>query len=170
MIYFVQNKLNILILFSINKTIPLFGIHQMLYLQELAKQGTQHKQLTVTERLPSFVVAPCQLDVTFQVELKEDFYLIHLEVKGDLTVVCQRCMNEFKLDYNNPTVVAVARSDERAEQLLEQYECIVSSNWQVSLDDLVVDDLHLYVPQFHQEIKDCDEEINQFLTGKVESY
>jgi uncharacterized protein len=40
----------------------------------------------------------------------------------------------------------------------------------VDLEDLVVDDLHLYVPQFHQETNDCDQEINQFLTGKDESY
>jgi uncharacterized protein len=142
----------------------------MLYLQELAKQDTHHKQIIVTERLPSFVSAPCQLEVTYQVEAQDNFYLIHLKVMGELTIICQRCMNEFKLSYNNPTTIAVARSDERAEQLLEQYECIVSSNWQVSLEDLVVDDLHLYVPQFHQEIKDCDQEINQFLTEKVESY
>jgi len=142
----------------------------MLYLQELAKQGSQHQHVTVRERLPSFIVTPCLLDVAYQIEAKEDFYLIHLEVQGELTIICQRCMQEFKLSYSNPTIIAVARSDERAEQLLEQYECIVSSNWQVNLEDLVVDDLHLYAPQFHHEIKDCDEEINRFLTGEVDSY
>lgn len=143
----------------------------MLYLQELAKQGAKrHEQINVSERLPSFISEPCQIDVTYQVEAKDDFHLIHLEIKGELNIACQRCMHEFKLSYNNPTVVAVARSDERAERLLEEYECIVSSNWQVSLEDLVADDLHLYVPQFHQEISDCDEEINRFLTGKIESY
>ena len=142
----------------------------MLYLQELAKQDAQQKQITVMERLPSFVAAPCQLNVGYQVEAKDDFYLIHLTVQGELTIICQRCMHEFQLSYKNPTTIAVARSDERAEQLLEQYECIVSTNWQVSLEDLVIDDLHLYAPQFHQEIKDCDQEINQFLTGKDESY
>lgn len=141
----------------------------MLYLQDLAKQDQQHKKICVTERLPSFIVAPCSLDVAYQVEAKEDYHLIHLKVSSTLTINCQRCMHEVQLDYNNATTIASARNEERAEQLLEQYECIVSSNWQVSLEDLVVDELHLYAPQFHPEINDCDEEINHFLTEKNEA-
>lgn len=167
---YVQNNNNILILFSINKTIRLFGFIGMLYLQELAKQGVQQEQLTVAERLPHFIVAPCQLEVVYNVEAKEDFYLIHLKVQGALTCICQRCLHEVQLSYENPTTIAVARNDERAEQLLGQYECVVSSNWQVNLDDLVADDLHLYAPQFHLETKDCDQEINEFLIRNEESY
>lgn len=142
----------------------------MLYLQELAKHGPHNQEITLSERLPSFLASPCHLNVAYQVEPKDDFYLIHLEVRGELEVTCQRCLNEFKLMYNNPTTIAVTRNDERAEQLLEHYECIVSTNYQVSLDDLVVDELHLYVPQFHEETKDCDGDVNQFLTEKTASY
>jgi uncharacterized protein len=142
----------------------------MLYLQELAKQGLHNTKITISDRLPSFLSAPCHLGVTYQVEAEDNFYLMHLVVSGELEVTCQRCMQEFHLTYNNPTTIAVARSDERAEQLLELYECIVSSNWQVDLDDIVSDDLHLYVPQFHEDIKDCDHDINQFLTEKNETY
>jgi uncharacterized protein len=142
----------------------------MLYLQDLAKQGLQHKKISITERLPSFIGTPCSLDVTYRVEAKDDYFLLHLVVKAELIIICQRCMQEFNLNYNNDTTIAAARSEERAEQLLEHYECIVSSNWQVNLEDLVVDELHLYVPQFHPDIKDCDEEINQFITEKNEPY
>ncbi|RUR12152.1 DUF177 domain-containing protein [Legionella sp. km772] len=142
----------------------------MLYLQELTKHGSQNQHLNLSARLPSFLASPCQVNVTYQVEAKEDFYLMHLVVSGELTVTCQRCLNAFNLIYNNPTTIAVARDDERAEQLLEHYECIVSSNYQVNLEDLVIDELHLYVPQFHEETKDCDGEVNQYLTGKTESY
>ncbi len=142
----------------------------MLHLQDLAKYGPQTKQITLRERLPSFLLSPCHLTVTYQIEAKENFYLIQLEVSGELTVLCQRCLHEYNLIYNNQTAIAVTRSDERAEQLLEYYECIVSSNYQVDLEDMVIDELHLYVPQFHQEAKDCNEEINQFLTEKTEPY
>ncbi len=142
----------------------------MLHLPELVKQGQHVKLLTVNERLPVFLIAPCQLTVSYHVEAKDDYYLIHLKVSGNVTSVCQRCMQEFPTSYENHTIIAVCRSDERAEQLLELYECIVSSNWQVDLGELVVDELHLYAPQFHPDINDCDSEINQFLTGKNESY
>lgn len=141
----------------------------MLHLQELAKQNAYSKEIILHERLPQFIASPCALNVHYRVEAKDNFYLIHLEVHGDLTVICQRCMQDFSLAYSNATCVAVARSEERAEQLLEHYECVVSSNWQVHLEDLVIDELHLYAPQFHQEITDCDQEINQFLAGVNEA-
>lgn len=141
----------------------------MLYLQELAEQEPQHRHITLSERLPSFILAPCALDVKYQVETKDNFYLINLVVSGDLTVVCQRCMQEFHLNYKNATTIAVARSEERAEQLLELYECIVASNWQVSLEDIIIDELYLYAPQFHEDFNDCDDEINQLLIEKSES-
>lgn len=142
----------------------------MLHLQELAKQGQQNQTLVVSERLPDFLNGPCHLNVSYSIEAEDDFYLVHLRVKGELTVICQRCAQEFANAYDNQTTLAVCRNDERAEQVLEQYETVVASNWQVDLMELIIDELHLYAPQFHPEISDCDSEINQILTGKSETY
>ncbi|KTD34201.1 metal-binding protein [Legionella moravica] len=142
----------------------------MLHLPELAKQGQHIQILTLTDRLPAFISGPCQLTVTYSIEAKDDYYLIHMQTTGDLVVICQRCLCEFPSHYNNQTTLAVCRSDERAEQILEFYESIVSSNWQVDLLELVVDELHLYAPQFHPEIEDCGSEVNDILTGKIETY
>lgn len=141
----------------------------MLHLQDLAKQNSHTETVTLNERLPSFLSGPCQLKVTYKVEGKDDFYLIYLEVLGELKINCQRCMQEFNYPYDNSTRIAVCRSDERAEQLLEQYECIVSSKGQVLLSDLITDELHLYAPQFHLETKDCDHGIMRILNEKKES-
>lgn len=137
----------------------------MLHLQEMVKQGSQNRTIILSERLPNFITAPCHLHVTYQVEAKEDFYLIHLHVTGELPLQCQRCLDEFNFPYDNRTVVAVCRNDERAEQILEHYECIVSANLQISLEDVLIDELHLYAPQFHAEMCDCSSEINQILMG-----
>ncbi|CAM2891926.1 metal-binding, possibly nucleic acid-binding protein [Legionella steigerwaltii] len=142
----------------------------MLHLQEMVKHGQQTRTVILSERLPNFITTSCQLEVTYHVEAKEDFYLIHLHVKGILPIQCQRCLDEFNFPYDNMTVVAVCRNDERAEQILELYECIVSENLQVSLEDILIDELHLYAPQFHPEINDCSSEINQILVGKNEFY
>ncbi|STY29456.1 metal-binding, possibly nucleic acid-binding protein [Legionella wadsworthii] len=142
----------------------------MLHLQEMVKQGQQKRTMTLSERLPNFIISTCQLDVTYHVEAKEDFYLIHLHVKGAIPIQCQRCMDEFHFPYDNMTVVAVCRTDERAEQILEHYECIVSASLQISLEDMLIDELHLYAPQFHPNTNECSSEINQFLAGKNEFY
>ncbi|MCA0404107.1 MAG: YceD family protein [Proteobacteria bacterium] len=142
----------------------------MLHLSELVKHGQQTESILLDERLPVFLKAPCRLTATYNIENKDDFYLVNLNVAGDVIVTCQRCMDEFNLAYDNSIILAVCRSDERAEQLLEHYECIVSSNWHVDLKELIIDELHLYVSPFHQEISDCDNKINEILAGKNETY
>ena len=122
----------------------------MLHLPELAKQGQQTKVIIIEERLPGFLIPPCHLNATFYTEPKDDFYLIYLMVTGALNIICQRCMQEFCLPYNNETNIAVCPNDERAEQILPHYECIVSSNWYVDLNELIIDELHLYAPQYDE--------------------
>lgn len=140
----------------------------MFYLKEQAKLEQQSKTITLDDRLPHYVNAPCELNVTYRVEVKDDFYLIHLHVNGMLHLQCQRCLDAFDYPYDNNTIVAVCRDEERAEVLLEQYECIVSANLQIEFNDLIVDELHLYAPQFHPSFNDCSSEINQFLAEKNE--
>lgn len=141
----------------------------MLHLQEIVRQGQGSKTVNVKERLPRFMIAPSDLEVNYQVEAREDFYLVHLHVQGELLLQCQRCLSEFSYPYDNTTIIAVCRDDARAEQLLEQYECIVAPDFVINLKDLVIDELHLYAPPSHPEIADCSSEINQFLAEKNES-
>lgn len=142
----------------------------MIHLQELSKHGQQEQVFNFDDRLPFYVKSGCQLKVKFSVEAKDDLYLIHLHVSGEFTGVCQRCLQDFPVSYDNATRIAVCRNDDRAEQLISQYECIVSSNWQVDLKELIIDELHLYAPQMHPDFQDCDESVNKILTGKSETY
>jgi uncharacterized protein len=138
----------------------------MLFLQDMARQGEQTSTVTLNERLPHFITSSVCLQVNYHIEANDDFYLIHLHVHGTLSIQCQRCLDEFDFPYDNMTIVAVCRTDERAEQILEQYECIVSPSLQVSLEEILIDELHLYAPQFHPEVNDCSNEVNQILIGK----
>lgn len=135
----------------------------MLHLRELSGLAPQTQRLFITDNLPSFLTAPCQVEATYQIENKIDFYLIRLQVKGNLTVICQRCLHEFETTYDNVTEIAVAASEEKANRLQEEYECIVSSKGQVVLEDLVRDDLHLYGPSSHEDSRDCDREVLKVL-------
>jgi uncharacterized protein len=139
----------------------------MLHLQEMAKFGQQAQVVTLKERLPDYV-APCQLNARYNVEARDKYYLIHLKTTGELDITCQRCMQEFRVPYENQTVLAVCQTDEKAEQMLELYETIVSSNGKVDLVELIIDELHLYAPNVHLEINDCDSKINEILKGCVD--
>ena len=43
--------------------------------------------------------------LTYQVEAKEDLYIIYLHVEGELHIQCQRCLDEFNFPYDNKTVL-----------------------------------------------------------------
>jgi uncharacterized protein len=127
----------------------------MLYLHDLKRQGQHSVALVLEERLPGYVLGPCHLSVRYQIAPGSDYYLLHLSVAGPLRLLCQRCMGEFGFSYENTTVVAVCQNEDRANELLSQYECIVSADGQVALNDLVIDELHLYAPQYHENLQAC---------------
>lgn len=136
----------------------------MLYLQEAAKQGAQHQRVTLTQRLPEFVNPPCLVQADYEVQAETDFYLIRLTTTAELQLICQRCGTEFPYHYHNQTSIAVCKDEERAAELMEDYESVVSSGWQVSLEDLITDELYLYAPRFHPESEDCDKLVNAILS------
>jgi len=129
-----------------------------------ARTKTEHVSLTLTERLPSRIAAPAILDCSFSIEPRDRYYLFTLEVKGEICLTCQRCMQEFNEFYLNKTILAISNSDEQGEKLMESYEFIVATNNQIDLDELVTDELILYTPEFHADINDCDHEIDQFFS------
>ena len=128
----------------------------LLNLKILQSTDKQHYQVILEERLPLFLKSPCQIDCHYQLQQEKGYYLVHMQVSGVLTVLCQRCLGEFTQSYENKTVVALCDSDEIAAQLMSEYECIVAANGKVELDDLILDELHLYAPQKHSDKKNCD--------------
>ncbi|WED44212.1 YceD family protein [Legionella cardiaca] len=124
-----------------------------------------HVKLELLERLPIHVKSPCVVNCKYTVEKLNNYYLLNLVVDSTLTIICQRCLKEFNYQYINTTALAVCYSDEMAEKLMEQYECIIAKDNQVDLNELVTDELHLYSPEAHPEITYCDSEINRFIVA-----
>lgn len=130
---------------------------------DAAKAGPQNVKIELQQRLPAYVAGPCVLDCQFKVIAVENYYLITLDIDSVVSVICQRCLGEFNHHYINQTTLAVCASDEIAEKLMELYECVVSSDGHIELEELLTDELHLYVPEFHSDIENCDQEINRFI-------
>ncbi len=123
----------------------------------------QQAKLTLQDRLPTHINPPCMLNCQFKVTAMASDYLISLQVNADLSITCQRCLQEFLYHYSNQTELAVSRSEERAEKLMDHYEGIVAPNGEVNLAELLTDELHLYTPKYHPQLSDCDEEISRFI-------
>ncbi len=117
----------------------------------------------VTERLPAWLNSPCQLTCTYSVQLRSNYYELNMETRGVLELVCQRCLNTYSYDYQHQAKIAVCRDDQRAEELLHDFECIVSKNNEIDLVEVLTDDLHLFLPEKHSELADCDANMKQYI-------
>jgi len=121
-----------------------------------AKQvKSEHIVMHINDRLPVFIHSPCELACEFKVEAHRNYYLLVLNVKGELNLTCQRCMEDFQYAYHNQSQLAVCVSDEVAETLMSSYECILSDENEVNLVDIITDELHLYCPERHEDLTMC---------------
>lgn len=111
--------------------------------------------MTLTDRLPFFIVSDCTLDCEYTVRRCSDYFLLTLDVSGHLTTQCQRCLNTFVAPYSNYTELAICKDETVAEQLMETYESVVSSRGEVDLAALLTDELHLYAVEKHASPADC---------------
>lgn len=120
---------------------------------KLAKQ--QSVIVNVNERLPFQLARPCQVACTFDIEANKDHYQLILVLESQVAIICQRCLGEFQHHYHHQSQLAVCADEMLAESLMSSYECIVSHNDEIDLVDIVTDDLHLYLPEKHNDIQDC---------------
>lgn len=136
----------------------------LLNLKILAKSGLQQRDALVQERLPQHVKGPALLHCEYQVNTEDNFYRMDLKVDAQLSIVCQRCMNEFIHSYQHISQLGISSSEEIAENIMSKYECIVSNNQQIDLIEVLTDELILYAPEFHLKLSDCDDEIKKLIT------
>lgn len=125
-----------------------------LNLRKCVKGKIYEQELLLSERLPAHYTQPCTIKTQYSVESEKDFYLLHLKTSGEIHFACLRCMKELHQSYQNELTLAVTDNEEAAEQLMEEYECIVAPHFIVNLEDVVIDELHLYGPERHRE-EDC---------------
>ncbi|MDP1604512.1 MAG: YceD family protein [Legionella sp.] len=123
-------------------------------------------RVEITERIPANIAGPCSIEGEFTVEFHSNYFLLKLAIAGDLTFICQRCLHEFAHHYSNKSILAVSDSDELANTLMNDYECIVVKDNHVDLIELITDELHLYSPQQHFNYEDCNREVDQFISAK----
>lgn len=121
-----------------------------------------HFTICIEDRLPEHIKSPCKLTCELQINEQNDFYLLDLNIQGNLNIICQRCLQSFCYDYQHSTQLAVCNTEDVAERLMEEYECIVE-DYQIDLKDILTDDLHLYSVQKHLQLQDCDIEIRNLI-------
>ena len=112
-------------------------------------------ELMIQHRLPEWLQPPCRVHCTFLITSISDYYLLTLTITGTLSVTCQRCLEDVNFKYYNSIEIALCRSDERAEALMSSYDCMVVVGDFLDLEAVVVDELHLSLPQIPHGKPEC---------------
>jgi len=133
------------------------------------ESNSQNVNVTLSDRLPEFISTPPELSCNFSVAKSDDYYLFSYSVRGKLEINCQRCLDKFEYDYHHESKLAICISEESAEKLMQHIEAIVMTDHQVDLCDILVDDLHLFVPEKHDSIADCSDETSHWIRSEHEN-
>lgn len=128
----------------------------MIALKTYSKRATPTATtLNITERLPAWVVPPCQLDCSFLITSISDYYLLKFDIKGHLSITCQRCLEQDGFEYAHSAEIAICHTESRADALMSLYDTIVVEGEFVDLEAVIVDELHLSLPHMPHDEAAC---------------
>ncbi len=105
-------------------------------------------QLTQLDRISDLILnrdGPVSFDLAFS---KDDKGIVTItgELSADLTVLCQRCLNEMPLKLQSPIQVGVIDDQQQIDVLPEMLEPVVTEAHRISLARLIEEELLLAMP------------------------
>ena len=69
------------------------------------------------------------------------------QASGELTLICQRCMEPMSMPIDQPIDLVLVSSDEEAQRLQAGYETYLVEDSRISIQDFVEDEIVLGIPQ-----------------------
>ena len=129
-------------------------------LQTHAKQSKPtHFRVNLDTGLPPWIQSPCEMVCTFEITASQGYYLLDLTMDAVLLITCQRCLGLVEHIYHHQTKLAVCPNDERAERLMECFDCVISKDDQLNLYDVLIGELYLNSPERPHELDNCHVEM-----------
>ncbi len=123
--------------------------------------------LNIQERLPVNMLKPSTLACEYHIEQIQDYWTLQLKIRGNLTLSCQRCVDEFEHAFEHKNVLTIVKREEDAEKMSQDHEIIVADHQTINIVDVITDELHLFVPEHHLQYDDCNRDLSKFLSQLV---
>ena len=101
------------------------------------------------QRLKSFLASDSgEIDVVLDFDIDElGVPFVKGQLKAELQLICQRCLEPFSFPVNQQSVLAWVRSDQEAERLPLRFEPYLVETNPLILNDVIEDELLLALPQ-----------------------
>lgn len=112
-------------------------------------------EMILSERLPAHVLNSVMMHYKIDVLPLERMYLLSIQEKADISAQCQRCSESMSIHFYNESQVSICEKEAMCEKYYAQYDVILAPDAKVSLEELLTDNLHLHLPQMHENIEEC---------------
>lgn len=100
-------------------------------------------------RLPTHVSGPCTLHCDWSLDPYPQYSILTLKLTGDLTLTCLRCAETYTYPFRHENKIAFCRNQSTLEQLMPEMDCLLIEELPADFNELITDELHLYVPEKH---------------------
>jgi uncharacterized protein len=126
--------------------------------KKLNRHLSEVQQVVLDERLPEFVADSFPMNFQYQIEDRGEFYLMKLKEFASVPAHCQRCGERWLCDYQNEVELAICPSEQVAEKYQSLYDVIVVPDLILDIKDVLIDNMHLFLPNKHLEVEKCNQD------------
>ncbi len=109
------------------------------------------------------------VDITLSFEKEGSLSVIHGEIKANLILECQACLDQVALPIDKQFKLGVVGSIEQADKLSGDCEPLILESEKISLNELIEDELLLALPDFPRHKYDCQKKTKVLTTPIVEN-
>ena len=112
----------------------------------------------LAERLPIFVNQPISIDFNYSIQRFDEYYLISIEEKSSVQLICQRCSEAWVEEHAHTTELMICFNEKTAERLQNEYDVIVLPDLILDIKEVLLDNMHLFLPEKHENIDQCNQD------------
>jgi len=109
-----------------------------------------------------------RVSLTLEPSHRDKELLLTLHLKGELSVICQRCLSPYEAEFEVERTLLVENDDDQAPMTNDEpYERISASHlWTLDLFEVVTDELLLSMPRVHESA--CEDNlVTQYIVEQV---
>ena len=128
-------------------------------LRKFANKGrVDNQHVSLNERLPANVHGPVNMDFSFAIEDRGEYYLLNLVEAANLELICQRCGDIWPYHYQQQHELAVCANEEIAEKYQSIYDPIVAEKGMLDFLTILTDNMYLFLPVNHENLDCCNQD------------
>jgi uncharacterized protein len=127
------------------------------------------KDLTRFQPLVQDAESDIFVEMAFSID-EDKRYLVHIAIRGEVVVLCQRCLDNMPIHLSSACTLAIVWTEEEAAHLQRHLDPVIVKDTHCNLWQIVEDELILSLPPFsYHEAADCKLDTQNFCDAEQDN-